>query len=210
MNILGYFSSSGVPQTSLSPTIRIRRIDTHTLVVTDAPTINDGDGFYIYNFAPLGGVDYSVRMDGGSGLAASDRYLAGGFSGTAMLSSLDATAVMLATADVRQPLCPVHKVGNVGTVFRFRVYDHARQVVDIGAATTLEITFKSGPKATPFVRTAVLTTDGSDGDFEYATIAGDLSVANPCWQAEGKVVVPGLGTFHTETIHFEVKETIHP
>lgn len=76
--VLGYFSRLGTPQTGLTPTIRIRRVDTGVLVVTDAAMIEIGDGFYRYSFGTPqgfdGAQDYAIRMDGGSVLG-SERYV---------------------------------------------------------------------------------------------------------------------------------------
>lgn len=209
MNIIAYFTSAGSPATSLSPTIRIRRTDTNALVVTDAAMTNVGDGVYRYSFSPDVGIDYSVRADGGGALASSDRYAFGAISGTAMANMLGATEVMVANAAAFEPRCAAHKVGNVGTIFRLRAYGYDGEILDISAATTLQIAFRPGPKATAFTRNAVLTTDGTDGYFEYVTIVGDLTPANPCWQMEGKIVLP-TGTFYTPTVHFAVEERISP
>ncbi len=48
-----------------APTIRIRRIDTQALVVTDDAMTEAGDGVFFYNFTPpVEGITYSVRADG--------------------------------------------------------------------------------------------------------------------------------------------------
>jgi hypothetical protein len=75
MNILSYFTNSGVPETGLSPTIRIRNASTGALVVTDAAMIEVGDGFYRYDFTGYDAlIDYSIRSDGGASLADAERY----------------------------------------------------------------------------------------------------------------------------------------
>jgi len=77
--ILGFWTKLGVPQVGLTPTIRVRRVDTAALIVTDAAMVEIGDGFYRYNFDSGAGfdgsLDYAIRMDGGSVLG-SARYLA--------------------------------------------------------------------------------------------------------------------------------------
>jgi len=75
--ISSLFTTSGTPTIGLSPTIRIWKVISggDTLVVTDAPMIEVGDGFYKYVFAaydPLN--DYLFRTDGGEELPASERY----------------------------------------------------------------------------------------------------------------------------------------
>jgi len=60
-------SAPGVPLTAPGdvPTIRIRRLDTQALEVTDAAMTEVGDGLYFYSFAPaVDGIEYSVRADG--------------------------------------------------------------------------------------------------------------------------------------------------
>lgn len=102
----------------------------------------------------------------------------------------------------------VHQVGNVGSVFIFTVLDQADVAVDLSVATVLEARFKPTPGGVTFVRTGVLTGDGTDGKFEYVTIAGDLSTAGDCWQRQGRVVVTGLGEFYTFTREFAVKANL--
>jgi hypothetical protein len=75
MNILAFFTNSGVPATGLSPTIRIRELAGDTLVVTDAAMTEVGDGHYKYNFTGYDAtIDYSIRCDGGVTLPAAERY----------------------------------------------------------------------------------------------------------------------------------------
>lgn len=90
--VVSAFTSSGVPVTGLSPTIRIRRTDTQALVVTDDPMVEAGDGAYTYDFTgAVAGVEYAVRADGGTTLDDADRYTFGAVSGTneARMAELD-------------------------------------------------------------------------------------------------------------------------
>lgn len=60
-------TAAGVPLTAPGeiPTIRIRRLDTQALEVTDAAMTEVGDGLYVFSFAPaVDGIEYSVRADG--------------------------------------------------------------------------------------------------------------------------------------------------
>lgn len=60
-------SAPGVPLTAPGtlPTIRIRRLDTQALEVTDADMTEVGDGNYVFSFAPaVDGIEYSARADG--------------------------------------------------------------------------------------------------------------------------------------------------
>ena len=58
MYITAFFTSSGVPITGLSPTIRIRDVSDNSLLVTDAAMSEIGDGNYKYNF-----ITYDLHKD---------------------------------------------------------------------------------------------------------------------------------------------------
>lgn len=74
------FSNNGAPATGLSPTIRIRRVDTQTLVVTDAAATEIGEGAYFYDFTTFDPtLNYTFRFDGGVSLGNADRYTYGTF-----------------------------------------------------------------------------------------------------------------------------------
>jgi hypothetical protein len=66
--ITAYWETApGVPAVGLAnvPTVRIRRLDTNALEVTDAAMTEVGDGNYVFSFAPaVDGIEYSVRADG--------------------------------------------------------------------------------------------------------------------------------------------------
>ena len=102
----------------------------------------------------------------------------------------------------------VHQEDNIGSVFVFEVLDENGAVVDLSTATTLDAIFTPAPGVVAFTRAGVLTTDGTDGKFEYVTITGDLTPSGKCWQRQGLVVVPGLGTFKTFVREFIVKPNL--
>jgi len=78
LTITAFFSDGGTPKTGLSPTIRIRNVDSTALVVTDAAMTEVGDGWYKYNFTSYNEENtYSFRADGTSTLSGSDRYVFG-------------------------------------------------------------------------------------------------------------------------------------
>lgn len=57
---------AGQPVNALAddPEIRIRRLDTGALVITDDPmTDQGGDGLYTFAFAPVAGLEYSFLID---------------------------------------------------------------------------------------------------------------------------------------------------
>ena len=75
MKITAFFTNSGVPAIGLSPTIRIRDLFDISLVVTDDPMTEVGDGHYQYDFITYDTtVDYAIRCDGTVTLPNADRY----------------------------------------------------------------------------------------------------------------------------------------
>ena len=78
MQVLAFFTNSGVPATGLSPTVRIRDISDNSLLVTDAAASEIGDGWYKYNFTTYDSrEEYAIRFDGGATLENTDRYTSG-------------------------------------------------------------------------------------------------------------------------------------
>lgn len=60
-------TAPGVPLTAPGtiPTVRIRRLDTNALEVTDVAMTEVGDGIFKFLFTPaVDGIEYSVRADG--------------------------------------------------------------------------------------------------------------------------------------------------
>lgn len=99
--IVAAFTNAGAPATGLAATIRIRRTDTGALVVTDAAMTEQGDGGYSYAFAPVDGLDYSIRADGTATLGASDRYKFGSLSGgTEARINTDVPAILVDTTSL--------------------------------------------------------------------------------------------------------------
>jgi hypothetical protein len=81
MIINSYFSISGVPATTLTPTISVWEVNstpsiTYTLVVDSDPVLgNNNDGFYSYDFTGYNAAkNYLIRVDGGSQLSPNERY----------------------------------------------------------------------------------------------------------------------------------------
>ena len=100
-------------------------------------------------------------------------------------------------------------VNDIGTIFRVTVYDTTSAggttVADISGATTKKFTFKR-PDGTTFEKTAVFTSDGTDGNIQYLSVDGDLIVAGTCnLQA---YVATGAGTWSTSVGTFKVHENL--
>ncbi len=75
--ITSFFTANSLPASGLNPTIRIWIVTpgAQTLVVSDDPMVEVGDGFYKYNFAAYDSInDYVVRSDGSAVLANNERY----------------------------------------------------------------------------------------------------------------------------------------
>lgn len=77
MYITAFFTHNGVPTSGLNATLRIREVATSTLVVTDDPMTDIGDGFYSYDFATYDPtLAYAIRCDGTAVLNDVERYAA--------------------------------------------------------------------------------------------------------------------------------------
>ncbi len=74
MNIIAFFTASGVPKTGLSPTIDIWKVDATQVITAQAMTEIAG-GFYVYDFTTYDeDEDYVIRADGVT-LTGYDRYV---------------------------------------------------------------------------------------------------------------------------------------
>ena len=97
------------------------------------------------------------------------------------------------------------RVGDVGTVFEDAVKDQDGEIVDISTASNMDMIFRK-PDNTAIVKTAVHTTDGTDGKMEYVTIADDLDQVRE-WQRQGLVEVGG-GIWRTDIKKFRVYDNL--
>lgn len=70
------------------------------------------------------------------------------------------------------PSGEIHQ-NDIGTSFLVTIKDENSVVVDVSTAVTKNITFRK-PDGTLSVKTASFVTDGTDGQIEYVTVAGDL------------------------------------
>lgn len=76
------------------------------------------------------------------------------------------------------------KLNDVGTVFEVTLMD-GDAILPISAPISMIIYLKK-PSGTVMAKTAVLTTDGSDGKIQYVAIAGDLDELKG-WSIQGRV-----------------------
>lgn len=100
-------------------------------------------------------------------------------------------------------------LNDIGTVFRATVKDKAcdgtSSVLDVGAATTLNMIFKS-PSGVVSTKNAVFTTDGSDGQIQYITVDGDLNEVGQ-WKLQVYIVLPS-GSWRSDVGTFYVHENL--
>ncbi len=100
-------------------------------------------------------------------------------------------------------------VNDIGTVFRVTVYDTTStggsEVADISGATTKTIIF-GRPDGTTFTKSAVFTTNGTDGKIEYASVDGDLDKAGT-WSIQAYVVT-SAGNWNSSIGNFRVFENL--
>jgi len=97
------------------------------------------------------------------------------------------------------------RVGDIGTVFELTIKDQDDQVVPINQATVKEITLKK-PSGTKVTKTAVFSTDGTDGKMRYTSVADDLDVAGD-WSYQGYVELPD-GKWKTDIHSFRVHSNL--
>ncbi len=75
MEILAFFTNKGTPETGLSATIDVWKLDGTQVVTAQAMTEIAG-GFYKYDFTAYDeDIDYVIRGDGSATLSGSDRYV---------------------------------------------------------------------------------------------------------------------------------------
>jgi hypothetical protein len=100
--------------------------------------------------------------------------------------------------------CKVQK-SNIGTVFQLTIQDCSEIAIDVSTATTMEIVFES-PAGTRTAKTATHTTDGTNGQIEYASESGLLDEAG-YWNIQGHVVI-GAQDLYTTISTFEVENNL--
>lgn len=92
-------------------------------------------------------------------------------------------------------------VDDIGTVFKATIKDEDGVVVDVSAASTMELVYRK-PDGTAVVQTAVHTTDGTDGVIQYTTVDGDMDTEGE-WRVQGFVVI-ATSEFHSDVHRFRV------
>ena len=94
-------------------------------------------------------------------------------------------------------------VGDVGTVFLATIKDQDGVVVDVSTAAVRQMRFKK-PDGTLLTKTAVLVTDGTNGQVKYTAIVGDIDQAGE-WFTDGYVEI-GSGKWSSDVETFTVAD----
>jgi len=95
-------------------------------------------------------------------------------------------------------------LNDIGTIFRVTAVEDDN-VVDLSDQTELLIIFQK-PDGIIVSKTAALTGDGSDGQFEYISVDGDINQLGG-WKIQGKITLP-TWVGRTSTGQFEVTENL--
>lgn len=95
-------------------------------------------------------------------------------------------------------------IGDIGTILRVTVKD-GDTAVNISSATS-KIIILEDPDGNNSEKTAIFTTDGTDGKIQYTTIAGDLDERGN-WSIQAKIVMPS-GTWYSDVSVFQVHENL--
>lgn len=100
---------------------------------------------------------------------------------------------------------PQIHVNDVGTIIEAQITDEFGNIVNISTATGLQMLFQL-PDGGTFIRTAVLSTDGSDGKMRYVTVTGDLSQAGS-WKVQAYVLF-STTSWHSVITTFTVARNV--
>lgn len=96
------------------------------------------------------------------------------------------------------------RLEDIGTIFEITLMDDT-EVVDISGATLMQIRFAK-PDGTIMLKTAVHTTNGSDGKLQYTTILNDLDQVG-IWQKQAYIELP-TGKWNSDIDKFKVHDNL--
>lgn len=108
----------------------------------------------------------------------------------------------MATCAVNSNTCSDKKIhlNDIGTIFIIYLCD-CGEIVDLSDNISLEMIFRK-PDTTSETKTAVLTSDGTDGALQYVTIVDDLDLIGS-WNIQAKVELP-TGAWRSDIGRFKV------
>ena len=96
-------------------------------------------------------------------------------------------------------------IGDIGTVLEVTLQDETGAALDVSDATVMQIVLQK-PDKTTVTKTAVHTTDGTNGKIQYVTVSGDIDQAKT-WKIQGKVTLP-TGSWSSEIASFNVEKNL--
>jgi len=102
-------------------------------------------------------------------------------------------------------------VGDTKIIFRITVKDDG-VVRDISSQSALAILLENASTGVSVSYTGSLTTDGTDGAFEYSTATSSIlpAGADGEWRIQGKVTFSDGTVFHTEKSTFDLLAVLTP
>lgn len=95
-------------------------------------------------------------------------------------------------------------VGDIGTVLEVTARDQDNAVISLAGATVLTMILVK-PDGGRVSKTAVLTSDGTDGKLRYTTVAGDLDQRG-VWRLAAVVTIGASTKFTTDAHELYVAE----
>lgn len=95
------------------------------------------------------------------------------------------------------------KKNDIGTIIRYTIKNTQGVLVDLSTASVKQIRLRK-PSGGLLLKTATFTTDGTNGQIEYAAMAGDLDEVG-WWTGEGFVSLPS-GSWTSSTDKFLVED----
>lgn len=104
-------------------------------------------------------------------------------------------------------LAKIH-VGDIGTIILVTITDQDGAVLDISTASTKEIKIqKVDNSGLTKTKTADFVSDGTNGQIKFVTEETDFSSSGE-WVVQGRIVLPGEGTWNTSKESFYVASNI--
>lgn len=91
------------------------------------------------------------------------------------------------------------------TTFRATVREDGT-AISIATATLLQLLFEK-PDGTKLTRTGALSTDGTDGKYEYTCVPTDLDTGGN-WRVQGDIALAGGWAGKSEIVSFKVHDNI--
>ncbi len=96
------------------------------------------------------------------------------------------------------------QLNDIGTVIEITLTEDD-VVIDVSSASVKEIDLLK-VDGTPSTKTAVFTSDGTDGKIQYVTVDGDFDTVG-LWRVQGRIVMGGAD-LHSAVGEFNVLENI--